>query len=75
MPRVPEVVPLHPPALRPVIVLLVLVLAVLSPPHPVVIDRLHLRSHPTVARRHGGGWRVVCSGVVWGVDGVGGEHP
>ena len=31
-----------PPALCPVIVLLVLVLAVSSPPCPVVIDRLHL---------------------------------
>jgi hypothetical protein len=34
------------PTLRPVVILLVLVLAVSSPPHPVVIDRLHLQSHP-----------------------------
>jgi hypothetical protein len=37
-----------PPALCPVVVLLVLVLvlAVSSPPRPVIIDRLHLQSHP-----------------------------
>ena len=36
-----------PPTLCPIVILLVLVLAVSSPLHPVIVDRLHLRSHPT----------------------------
>jgi hypothetical protein len=57
------VIPLHcrvvPPALHPIVVLLVLVLAVSSPPRPVIIDRLHLQSHPTSNHSKAWGW-VPC---------------